>query len=64
MLNIHVGCPPFKSVVIRNCTAQAADGPAPLLSGVCEKLTWTLDQGSKTWPGYHVLCYGYAYAGD
>ena len=34
MLHIYVGCKPLKSIVIRNCTSQASDGPAPLLSGV------------------------------
>lgn len=34
MLHIYVGCRPLKSIVIRNCTSQAGDGPALLLSGV------------------------------
>ncbi|XP_078349595.1 cation channel sperm-associated auxiliary subunit epsilon-like [Oculina patagonica] len=34
VLHVYVGCPPLKSIVIRNCTAQAGEGPVPLLSEV------------------------------
>lgn len=36
---MYVGCPPLKSIVIRNCTAQADGGPVLLLSEVYDKLT-------------------------
>ncbi|KAJ7365470.1 hypothetical protein OS493_005578 [Desmophyllum pertusum] len=32
VLHIYVGCPPLKSIVIRNCTSQAGGGPVPFLS--------------------------------
>ncbi|XP_022777503.1 cation channel sperm-associated protein subunit epsilon-like [Stylophora pistillata] len=32
VLHIHVGCPPHKSIVIRNCTSSTGVEPVPLLS--------------------------------
>ncbi|CAH3147810.1 unnamed protein product [Porites lobata] len=34
VLHINVGCPPSKTIVIRNCTVPSGEGPVPYLSQV------------------------------
>ena len=36
-LHVNVGCPPAKSIVIRNCTEASDEDPLPLLSQVQQK---------------------------
>ena len=34
MVHINVGCPPSKTIVIRNCTVPSGEGPVPYLTQV------------------------------